>query len=110
VKICDLPCGWSLHHEYDDPQIGPLPLLVDRRGIRYTNLYFLAHRPEGRSVFKALKQWLDEADRTLKYGAQANGAWRAADKAKFALEDALRETGQWDDSLLENPVMMSFEE
>jgi hypothetical protein len=110
VKICDLPGGWSIHHEYDDPEIGPLPLLVHKRYGRRTNLYFMAHRPEGREVFKAVKQWLDEADRRLQYGSQANGAWRAMDKAKFAIEDALREVGRWDDSLLENPVALSFEE
>jgi hypothetical protein len=85
AKILDLPHGWSLHHEYTCEEIGPLPLLVHRRWGRFPNAKDVARRPEGREVFRAIKLWLDEADQRMAYGAQAEGSWKAADKAKMAM-------------------------
>lgn len=79
-------------------------LIHRRRGTRLTYVGDVAHMPEGREVFVAVKKWLDEADLRMAYGAQAEGSWKAADKAKMAIEDELRKIGRWDDSLLETGV------
>lgn len=103
AKITDLPHGWSLHHEYDSFEIGAVPMLYHRkhgRFISYDDMRRAARMPEGRELFVGVKYWLDEYDKRMGGAAQSQGSWKAADKAKMALEDGLRECGRWDDSLL----------
>ena len=100
-KILDLPGGWEIHHEYTSSEIGALPMMIHRKsGRRRSYAGDVAHFPEGRAIFVAVKRWLDEADERMGYGAQSQGNWKAMDKAKMAIEDELRKLGKWDDSLL----------
>lgn len=110
MKILDLPAGWSLHHEYDDPEIGPLPMLIHKRWGRWPDVRRIAYRDEGVEVFTVVKTWLDDADHRMARNAQSVGAWKAIDKAKMAIEDGLRQAGKWDDRLLDTKAELEYRE
>lgn len=95
--LTGLPGGWSLAYETNGK-----PFFV--RG-RIRRLPFdVARMPEGRSVFYHVKRWLDIADMRMEYGAQYQGAWKAADMCKMAMEATLKLEHRWTDELLENDV------
>jgi hypothetical protein len=94
--------GWSptLDRRFIYPEE---PVFVHRRYGRRTPRE-AARLTEGCSLFAELKRWLDAADARLAHGSQGQPEWRAADKAKMAMEDELREIGRWNYELLETGV------
>lgn len=100
--LTGLPGGWELHSDFCTA-FGVIPVFISKKKER-RDPFFVASLSEGREVFKRVKWWLDQADQRMQYGASSQESWRAMDKAKFAMEDRLREMGRWDDSLLDSPL------
>lgn len=100
VKVTDLACGWSLHA---DPATGDPKFQRHGRG-PLLNQWEMARMPEARSVFRAVKRFLDIADWNWQLPAQYL-KWVAADRAKLGLQVALEMIGRWSDELLETDVL-----
>lgn len=104
--IAGLPNGWQLGY-----QVSPnlhllypeLPYLRTADG-RLLTPAEAARTEDGAELFHHVKKWLDVADHHYGGACQQHPDWRAVDKAKMAMEDVLRETGRWDDALLETGV------
>ena len=99
VKVADLPRGWSLWADPDNANprfIGPFGPRMFRE---------VAQTPEAHEVFREVKRVLDTMDRDwTKAGAELR--YKAADRAKFALQTALIDLGKWDRGLLETGVSL----
>jgi len=99
----DLPFGWSL---WADPigEYGVTPKFRNEAGAHRTPMEVAEQTDAYRAhaIFRAVKQWLDEAD--LQQGRAIEITWKAADIAKLALQLCLERVGRWEASLLETEV------
>ena len=99
VKVADLPKGWSLWADPDNanPRFrGPFGPRTFRE---------VAQMPEAQEIFRAVKRELDVMDKDwTKPGAELR--YKATDRAKFALQTALKDLEKWDRSLLDSGVSL----
>jgi hypothetical protein len=99
VKVSDLPKGWSL---WADPDNGN-PRFVGPYGPR--TFREVAMMPEAQEIFRAVKRLLDTMDKVwTKHGAELR--YKATDRAKFALQSALKDLGKWDRNLLDSGISL----
>ena len=96
TQILGLPHGWHLYRDCDSP-------FFRHRDGRVRTPFEFAGQSEARTVFREVKKALDVADVEWR-NPGADGAYRAMDKAKLALQLSLMQHGRWTPDLKETGV------
>lgn len=102
--ILNMAGGWSLRAEPASAEMGHIvPVFFDREGNRKTPMD-AALSEYAVPIFRSIKKWLDIADERMAFGAMQEPAWKAADKAKLAMQILMQQIGNFDPTMLDTEL------